>query len=116
MAVGVRLGDVWSRERPLRKACAREVWEETGIHIQIDQLIAIYSNPHRLIEYSDGNRFHLVDLCFAAEAVGGELRTSDETSDSGYFTLVEIAGMNLTDLSREWIIDASRRQAKAFVR
>jgi ADP-ribose pyrophosphatase YjhB (NUDIX family) len=53
------------------EACIREVWEETGLHIQVSQLIAVYSTPHKLLEYPDGNRIQLVVLHFMVEPVGG---------------------------------------------
>ena len=42
------------------ETCTREVLEETGLHVQVGRLIGVYSNPHRLIEYADGNRFQHV--------------------------------------------------------
>ena len=46
------------------EACIREVLEETGLQVEIVKLISIYSNPNQLVEYSDGNRIHLISLCF----------------------------------------------------
>ena len=46
------------------EACEREVWEETGLRVQVARLLGVYSNPHRLLEYADGNRYHLVALNF----------------------------------------------------
>src|SRR6266508_4839267 len=34
------------------EACAREVWEETGLHVRVGRLISVYSTPHILLEYS----------------------------------------------------------------
>src|SRR5688572_4881264 len=61
------------------ETCQREVWEETGLHVQVGRLIGVYTNPHRLLEYADGNRFHLVSFSFEAEVLHGELALSNET-------------------------------------
>src|SRR3954451_342718 len=49
------------------EACAREVWEETGLVVEIGKLIGIYTNPHMITEYADGNRFQFMSFCFEAE-------------------------------------------------
>ena len=69
------------------EACAREVWEETGLKVRIGRLIGVYTNPHRIVEYADGNRYQIVALSFEAEPIGGELGISDETTECGYFSL-----------------------------
>ena len=38
------------------EACAREVLEETGLVVHVGRLIGVYTNPHIIIEYADGNR------------------------------------------------------------
>ena len=98
------------------EACAREVWEETGLRIHVGRLIGVYSNPHRLIEYAAENRFHVVAMNFEAEPIGGELGLSDETTDFGYFSPAEIEGMDVMEHHRERIEDAFAAQTAAFVR
>ncbi len=98
------------------EACAREVWEETGLHVRVGRLIGVYSNPHRLIEYADGNRYHSVVLNFEAEPIDGKLSISDETTDCGYFSRAEIEGMDVMGHQRERIEDAFAAQTAAFVR
>src|SRR4051812_8069529 len=36
------------------EACARELWEETGLRAIIERLIGLYSTPHCILEYGDG--------------------------------------------------------------
>lgn len=98
------------------EACAREVWEETGIHVRVGRLIGVYNSPHILVEYPDGNRLQLVMLYFAAEPVGGTLRTSEETTDVGYFSRADIEDMDMSDFNRQRVDDAFAAQAAAFVR
>jgi ADP-ribose pyrophosphatase YjhB (NUDIX family) len=98
------------------EACAREVQEETGLIVRVGRLVGVYSDPHMLLEYADGNRFHLVALSFAAEVVGGTLGLSEETSEVGYFPLDEVKQMDLMEHHRIRIRDAIANQAAAFTR
>jgi ADP-ribose pyrophosphatase YjhB (NUDIX family) len=68
-------------------AVAREVFEETGVRIEVGRLVGVYSDPKRqVIEYGPGRRVHAVNLCFEGRAVGqGEPTTPDETLELGYF-------------------------------
>jgi 8-oxo-dGTP pyrophosphatase MutT (NUDIX family) len=98
------------------EACAREVWEETGLRVHVGKLIGVYSNPHQLVEYNDGNRFQIVALNFEAEPISGELGISDETTAVGYFSLPEIEDMDLMEHHRVRIQDVLVGQQAAFVR
>ncbi|MBM3130868.1 MAG: NUDIX domain-containing protein [Chloroflexi bacterium] len=98
------------------ETCVREVMEETGLSVQIKRLIGLYTNPNRLIEYPDGNRIHLVALNFEADVLGGELTTSNETTEFGYFSLPQIYQMDMLQVHIERIEDAFKEQAHAFVR
>jgi len=98
------------------ETCVREVWEETGLQVRVLGLFGVYSSPHRLVEYAGGNRFHIIVLNFAAEVVGGALSLSDETTAYGYFTVDEIAALDLLESHRERIADAITFQCAAFIR
>lgn len=98
------------------EACAREVWEETGLRVRVGRLIGVYSSPHRLLVYADGNRYQVVGLCFEARPVGGTLGLSDETTEVGYFTAAEIAALDLMEPHQERIADAWAAQPASFVR
>ena len=98
------------------EACAREVLEETGLRVRVGRLVAVYSNPHILLEYPDGNRYQIVALHFAAEPVGGELHNSNETIDVGYFSPAELEHLEIGGFDRQRIADAFTQQEAALVR
>ena len=98
------------------ETCIREVKEETGLSVQVKRLVGIYTNPHRLLEYPDGNRYHLVALSFEAEMIDGELTTSDETTEFGYFSLPEIYELDMVQMHIERIEDTLKKQPQAFMR
>lgn len=60
-------------------AVAREVLEETGIHVKVGRLSGVYTNPRHVMAYDDGEVRQQFSLCFVAEPTGGELTTSSET-------------------------------------
>lgn len=98
------------------EACIREVEEETGLQVTIKRLIGVYTTPHELIVYQDGNKFQLVALCFETEIRGGELRLSCETTEYGYFSYQEIQGLDLLLNHRQRIEDAYSEEMMTFIR
>lgn len=79
----------------ITQTAIREVKEETGIDVEVVSLVGIYSNPQHVVEYSDGEVRQQFSVCFACRPIGGELATSDETSEVGYFSPDEIDGMDI---------------------
>jgi 8-oxo-dGTP pyrophosphatase MutT (NUDIX family) len=98
------------------ETCAREVLEETGLRARVTRLIGVYSSPDWLVEYPDGNRVQLVALSFEAALEGGELTTTSEVSEYGYFSLAEISELDLMLNHQQRILDAFAGQPEAFVR
>jgi ADP-ribose pyrophosphatase YjhB (NUDIX family) len=97
------------------EACEREVLEETGLIVKATKLLGVYSDPHMIIEYADGNRFHLVALNFEAEVLGGKLVLTDETTDVKFFDLNDLADLDLMQPHRQRIADALQGEARAFI-
>jgi ADP-ribose pyrophosphatase YjhB (NUDIX family) len=60
-------GGYVERGESVEQACAREVLEETGYRVVVGRLIGVYSEPARqVVEYGEGRRVHVVNLCFEA--------------------------------------------------
>ena len=98
------------------ECCAREVLEETGLVVSVGRLIGVYSTPHRITEYADGNRKQALDLVFEAVRISGELSVSDETTELGYFSPEQMKSMDVMELFHERVNDAFTRQGAAFLR
>ena len=94
----------------------REVREETGLEVGVVGLVGVYSSPHVLVQYADGNRFQIVSLCFAAEVLGGELRTTNEAVSVGYFTREQTGALDVMANHVERIHDAFDYEQSAFIR
>jgi 8-oxo-dGTP pyrophosphatase MutT (NUDIX family) len=94
----------------------REVEEETGLVVGVVGLVGVYSSPHVLVRYPDGNQFQIVSLCFVAGILGGELCTTDEAVSVGYFTRDEVAAMDVMANHVERIRDAFDYEGSPFIR
>ena len=100
----------------ISECCAREVLEETGLAIRVGRLVGVYSSPHHIIEYADGNRRQGLSLIFESEPIGGELRITDETTAFGYFSPEQMKSMDIMETTDEWVADAFEGNDAAFVR
>lgn len=90
----------------IEECCRREVMEETGLDVELKRLIAIYSNRDQLVVYREGTKVQFVILSFEAQISGGMLGLSNETTDAGFFTMIEIESMEMHDRHKDRIIDA----------
>jgi ADP-ribose pyrophosphatase YjhB (NUDIX family) len=98
------------------EAAVRETKEETGLDVDITRLIGVYSDPNRLLEYDDGNRFHLVALTFEARVSGGELTVSNETTEFMWCDPADLGGVDIMEHHLERIEDAVSGSSTASVR
>jgi 8-oxo-dGTP diphosphatase len=65
-------------------AVAREIWEETGVRVVPERLVATYAEP--LSRYPNGDQVLYVSMAFACRPVGGQAHVHDEESlEVGYF-------------------------------
>jgi ADP-ribose pyrophosphatase YjhB (NUDIX family) len=79
----------------LADAARREVNEETGIEIEITGLSGIYSDPHHVIAYDDGEVRQEFSICFLGKMTGGELRTSSESRQARWVPISQLDDLNM---------------------
>jgi len=77
------------------EAAAREVKEETGIDCEVNGLVGIYSDPHHVAAYDDGEVRQEFSICFTTRTLGGSLRTSSESSEVGFVPLDAISELSI---------------------
>lgn len=97
------------------EACIREVWEETGLGVKVVRLMGVYSDPNRLVIYPDGSKVQIVALCFEAEITSGEPKLSSETTAWGYFSIQEMAALEMLGNHRDRVVDALREEVAAII-
>lgn len=99
------------------EALHREVREETGLTIEVERLVGVYSHPdhQQIVTYPDGNVFHFVSTCFACRPTGGTLTLGDETSGLAWFAAPAWPA-ELMPIHRLRIDDALARAATPYVR
>ncbi|WP_433491982.1 NUDIX hydrolase [Nocardia grenadensis] len=73
------------------QAVVREVREETGIEVDVTELVGVFSNPEHVIAYDDGEVRQEFSICFRAQPIGGKLRTSEESSEVEWVRLAELS-------------------------
>ena len=98
------------------EACAREVYEETGLIVEVKRLIGVYTNPHFLVEYPDGNRWQLVILHFEKRIVAGELTPGEESLELKFCTPAEIETLEMGSLNRMRADDSFLKQESTEIR
>jgi ADP-ribose pyrophosphatase YjhB (NUDIX family) len=89
----------------LSEACAREVLEETGLKIKVNRLLSVYTSPHRLLTYPDGNKWQPVNLHFEAEIIDGELTINEEAVAFGFFSQIETENLDMHAMDRMRVHD-----------
>jgi ADP-ribose pyrophosphatase YjhB (NUDIX family) len=79
----------------IAQCVVREVKEETGLDVEPEYLLGIYSNPNHVVSYSDGEVRQQFSICFYCRLLGGEIKVSDESHEVGFFSLTEIDKLNM---------------------
>jgi ADP-ribose pyrophosphatase YjhB (NUDIX family) len=93
-------------------AARREVFEETGLAIEVGEVLATVDMIER-----DGERvrYHYTLIDFSAEAAGAELRPGGDAADARWFAPEEVAGLGLWSETVR-IIELARTRRPAAAR
>ncbi|MFH1579584.1 MAG: NUDIX hydrolase [Thermoplasmatota archaeon] len=85
----------------LSEACAREMEEETGIEIEVLELINVFD----MVDRDDSGKvmYHYVLVDFLARPTGGEEKLSAEVTEMKWVTREEARKMDLTRTARKVI-------------
>jgi len=97
-------------------AIVREVKEETGLTVEIERLVGVYSDPtFQIVRYADGNVVHYISTLFACRILGGHLQTCDESLDLRFFYPAHLPG-DMLAMHRIRVQDAMANHPAAFIR
>jgi ADP-ribose pyrophosphatase YjhB (NUDIX family) len=87
------------------EAICREVHEETGLEVEVERLVGVYSKPQK----------QEVVLTFRCQVTGGSLQPTEEISESRYFPPNALPE-NTLPKHRQRIEDALLNQCAAIIR
>ena len=86
-------GGVLECGEALRDAVIREALEETGLTVQVGEMLGVYE---RVIRAEDGRvRYHYVLIDFLCHRVAGELRAGSDAAEVGWFRREELSSLKL---------------------
>jgi len=71
----------------IAQAAVRETKEEAGVDIEVTGIVGLYTNPHHVIAYDDGEVRQQFSVCFTTQLLGGQISTSSETSEVEFVPL-----------------------------
>jgi ADP-ribose pyrophosphatase YjhB (NUDIX family) len=98
----------------ISQAAIREAREETGVEVEIERLVGIYSDPGHVFAYHDGEVRQQFNVCFAGRPAGGELAVSPESTEVAFFTLEQLADLDVHESIRVRIRDYLHRTEPAI--
>jgi ADP-ribose pyrophosphatase YjhB (NUDIX family) len=100
-------------------ALHREIQEETGLHVAVERLIGVYSDPaYQIVEYvdrPDRGRTQFVTTVFRCRVVGGSFVGSDEGLAWAWFAS-DALPPDLTAYARVWLADALANAPEVRIR
>ncbi|MFB4166877.1 NUDIX hydrolase [Virgibacillus sp. JSM 102003] len=83
---GMELGE------SLEETAKREIFEETGLTVEVEHLIGVYSKYS--VEYPNGDKAQTITHCFQCKPISGKLKADgNETLDLKYFPLEQMPSL-----------------------
>lgn len=89
----------------LADATIREVYEETGLHVEPLYIVGVYSDPGHVFAYDDGEVRQEYSVCVACRVISGDLAVSDESTDVATFPADQIGSLAMHERIRVRILD-----------
>ncbi len=86
-------------------AAKREIQEETGIAIDLREILGVYSDPER------DPRGHTVSVAFVGKMVGGQLQGGDDAADAKWYDMNDLREEQLA-FDHEMIVHDLRQWLK----
>ncbi|MGH9131880.1 MAG: NUDIX domain-containing protein [Acidimicrobiales bacterium] len=99
----------------IAETAVREVREETGFEVVPERIVGVYSNPHHVVEYADGEVRQQFSVCFACRLGGGAATTGEESAEVAFFSPDKIEGLAVHESIRLRIRDYLRFDAESVI-
>jgi len=99
----------------IAETAIRETKEETGLDVELDRLVGIYSNPNHVVEYSDGEVRQQFSVVVASLKKRGVKATSNESLEVGFYSPARIERLAMHESIRLRIRHCLEHQAAPVV-
>jgi 8-oxo-dGTP diphosphatase len=94
-------GGVLEVGETLRRAAIREALEETGLGVEVGELLGVYDRIVRDAE--ERTLYHYVLIDFLCRRIAGEFQAADDAAEARWFTRAEVRGLGLAEDTAEVI-------------
>jgi 8-oxo-dGTP diphosphatase len=85
----------------LRQATAREALEETGLTVEVGELLGVYDRILR--DADERTRYHYVLVDFLCHRIAGEPQAAGDAAEARWFTRAEVGRLSLANDTAEVI-------------
>ena len=100
-------GGVLECGESLREAAIREAREETGLVVEVGEMLGVYE---RVIRSEDARvRYHYVLIDFLCRPDAGELKAGSDAADAGWFSREELPALELADDANDVVLKGLAR-------
>ncbi|MGJ3238738.1 MAG: NUDIX domain-containing protein [Anaerolineae bacterium] len=111
---GVPGGSIEPGEEPAQ-AAIREVFEETGLHVEVMRLVGVFGGDGQIRAYANGDRFAYVSVTFECRVIGGEINPDPvESQDVRWFSIDNLPP-EFTDVHQRRLTAWQSRQFPMFL-
>jgi 8-oxo-dGTP diphosphatase len=92
----------------LTDAAAREIREETGLDVEVGEVIEVFDRVHRL----EGRvQYHFVIIDYLCRPIGGVLQAGDDADEVAWVTVDELERYGVNELAARVIREGLERWA-----
>ncbi|HXM21654.1 MAG TPA: NUDIX hydrolase [Terriglobales bacterium] len=88
-------GGVLEVGETLRQAAVREALEETGLTVEVGELLGVYDRILR--DADERTRYHYVLIDFLCRRIAGEPQAADDATEARWFTRGELGELPLAE-------------------
>jgi mutator protein MutT len=88
-------GGVLEVGETLRQAAVREALEETGLTVEVGELLGVYDRILR--DADERTRYHYVLIDFLCRRIAGEPQPADDAAEARWFTRSDVGQLSLAE-------------------